>query len=262
MNIKNGVRPIAYRDHRTYDFHKTFGSTTLDYSEFSLDSGLTMRDQNADGYPQGCTGYTQTDCATDQDKLVYEPKYTYEKTLMMDGQEPNTPASVMTSLKSTTVYGVQETGKVGEEFTHRRAPYFIIKKLGNHFDGIVSAMRLKHVSVSCASPWPQDIERAGSDGVVTIYDYPMTFDSGHNYKVCGIKKVGTEPRLIVKSWQGNDFGDKGFCYFSRTQINKLLSYPGSGAFANVHADGTTIQAVTMTIMETIISYLRMIIAKL
>lgn len=258
--IRNGVKPIKYRDHRTYDFQKTFGQAVLDYSEFTLDAGLTMRDQNAEGLPQGCTGMTQTDCATDQDKLVYEPLFTYKWTLFMEDSPMGSPCSVMASLKSTTVYGLQEKGKEGEELTHRRAPYFIIKRLGDHFDGIVSAMRLKNISVSVGTPWPSDLERTGKDGIVHIYDWPTEFTSGHNYKICGIKHINGEPYLRVKSWQGAHFGDKGWCYFDRKTTNRLLGYEGAGAFANVKAEKSDIRLVSMTIIQTIISYLYRLLA--
>lgn len=262
--MSNGVKPIPHKDHRTYDFHRTFGAPTqIVVNEFDLDPGFTMPNQNADGYPNGCTGYTQADCATDQDKIVYNPVYTYKMTLMMDDQEVGEPCSVLTSLKSTTVYGLMRKDIVDDPALHRRAPYFIIRRLnGSHFDGIVSAMWTKLVSVSVATPWPPSINNAGPDGIVTITDWPLDFTSGHNYKICGVKKIRGVDYLRVKSWQGENVGDKGWLYFDKATIDRLLAYRGAGAFANVHAEPGDIRVVQMTIMETIISYMRLFIKKI
>jgi len=80
--MKHGVKKPR-KDYRNYSFHRTFGSTVPNFiqPDFDEDAGLTMPDQNMEGLPFACTGYTQSELCQDMDKSSYKPKYNYEKTL-------------------------------------------------------------------------------------------------------------------------------------------------------------------------------------
>src|SRR3990167_5413029 len=127
---KNGARPTEL-DPRDYSFVATFGalSPIALPDEYSVDAGLTMPDQNGDGNPYSCTGYTTTDLGTDQDNVIYSPEYTYMKTLFLQGLPPETNGSdIRPALKSSKVYGllprlntpIDLLGK-GEDFTAAQA---------------------------------------------------------------------------------------------------------------------------------------------
>ncbi len=104
--IQTGVR--CNPDHRDYSHTKTFGSITSFPEEFNTDLGVTNPNQNAEGLPFGCTGYTQAEVCSDQDGTIYKPSYTYLKTQMMEGTTgQNIGCDIRDSLKSTNVYGVQ-----------------------------------------------------------------------------------------------------------------------------------------------------------
>src|SRR5882672_11558338 len=106
--MKHGVTPLK-PDHRDYSFKRTFGTVapqTLP-DEYNCDAVFGFPDQNAEGYPYGCTGYCQSELCQDEDGTRYKPDYTYHKTQFMEGtvgQEVG--CDMRDSLKSTIVYGL------------------------------------------------------------------------------------------------------------------------------------------------------------
>lgn len=264
MAVENGLKPIKYKDHRTYDFHRTFGVATLTPSEFNFDTVGIFPNQNGEGLPNACTAYTVTGIASNDDHVNYDDKvFTYEKTKQMMGVSGPVPCDQMTALKSGTVYGVKDKTKTEEEaLQNRRAPYFIVRQSLDYFDGLVSAMLTKKGTLSMGTPWLPVFELVGSDGVIPAFAKPQNFNVGHNWEACGVKVINNESRIICKSWQGPSYGDHGYCYFNRQQVNDLLSVTGSGAFAQVKATPEDIKRVEMNIIEVMISYLRMWLSKL
>lgn len=253
--MKNGVKPIK-KDHRNYSTH-TFGTTFSFVTEINLDAGFGFPNQNADGLPEACTGYTQSEICQDMDKFQYKPKFTYEKTLFMMNAKEGEPCDMQTSLKSLSVYGVQGINETtdAEASKHLKGGYFQIEKVGDWFDGIRSAITINNVTSSSATQW---FESFGNPAHGIISDNSSGAFSWHNYKICGWKVINGETYLIAKSWQGSQYGDSGYCYFSRDQINKLLSTSGAGAFIVKQYDlsVTTIKTVELGIFQTILSYFR------
>lgn len=252
-----GLRPTKFKDSRTYDFHRTFGTISSTIVEFNFDQTGVMPNQNAEGFPNACTAYTTTGMASNSDKTNYDDKlFTYEKTKLMMGVEGDVPCDQMTSLKSASVWGCQGLGK-NDAFKHIQSPYFIVKKLnGSYFDGMISAMQIKKGTLSVGSMWLPEFETVGSTGIVRDFVVPKSFNEGHNWEAVGVKMIDGEPRIICKSWQGANFGDKGYIYFSKVQIDSLLSVRGSGVFGQKHAEPEDIVRVKMNIIETIISFIQ------
>lgn len=258
MRTQDGVLKIK-PDHRNYSAH-TFGATFAFPTELNLDAGFGFPDQNALGLPEGCTAFAQSELCQDEDKAQYQPKYTYEKTIFMMGIPDGQPCDMPTSLKSTKVYGVlgkDETTDL-EASKHIRGAYYQVEKNGDWFDGIRSAMTLNKCSVSVATQWFGSFERVGKDGIVS--NIFSTDFSWHNYAVKGWKIINGETYLIVKSWQGSFFGDDGYCYFSRSVINRLLEVSGSGAFIVAPYDPSNVQTVKLGILQTILSYFYRLLA--
>lgn len=264
--MKSGIIPIKYKDHRTFDFHRTFGTASSIPEEFHFDTLCLTPDQNADGRPEACTAYTHTDIASNEDGVNYDDvDFTYKNTLLMMDAPYGSPCDMMTALKATTVYGVKSKEmSVSDALKNRRAPYFIVRPLnGSYFDGLVSAMWVKQGCLSIANPWFRDFEFPS----LGIPPSPSHWDdlsqvSWHDWEACGVTIIGGAKYIVCKSWQGNAYGDKGYIYFSRNQIDQLLSIKGSGAFGQKHASPEDIQTVQMTLLETALSYARMIIKKM
>lgn len=267
---KNGVKMVK-KDHRDYSLHRTFGGVSPSFVECNFDAGLTNRDQVADGLPNGCTGYTNSDIAGDEDRAVYVPKYSYDMTLVMEGITPSNPqfeqvgCDIRKALSSTIVYGLQKQGEGPElALNHRRGAYYNVELVGglDWFDSIRYALQINQISISLATPWFAKFALPVNGIIQAPPSYDVTFASWHNHKVCGWKSINGVPYLIDKSWQGSGYGDNGFVYFPREVINQIMSINGSGAFTIAPFNSTNLQTVRLTIFETIASYFRMITALL
>lgn len=222
--------------------------------EFLTDAKLTNPSQNDDGFPEGCTGYTQSELCQDEDHRIYDPAFTYEKTLMMDNLPPGSPCDIRTSLKSTIVYGVKnDTETEQDALTHRRGNYFNVQKTTDWYDGIKQAIYTGGRSVSVGTPWfwgdrPPAVLTAPAK--YTWNGYP-----GHNWKICGWKKYKGVEFLVGKAWTGRSTGDQGFVYISREIINPLMNMPYTGAFTVAVATNHDIQTINWTLREQILKYI-------
>ncbi len=263
--MNKGLKPIKFKDSRTYDFHRTFGVATQPPLEFNFDRLGIFPNQNLDGYPNGCTAYATNDIASNEDDMYYDDQpFTYANTKMIEGVSGQVPVIQTDALKAGTVYGVKKKIETPDQaLTHRRAPYFIVRRLnGSYFDAMVSAMWVRQGALSVGSPWLPQFETIGSGGLITEFPPIKEFIVGHNWAATGVKIINGEPRIICKSWQGPNYGDKGYCYFTKKQIDTLLNIDGIGVFGQKHASPEDIKTVQMSIIEVLISYLQRLIAKL
>lgn len=276
MKIQNGIAPTKL-DHRDYDFHRTFGSVETEVlpDEYNCDAGLTMRDQDAEGLPFGCSGYAQSELGQDEDGIKYKPSFTYDKTRIMEGTYPQTVGcDIRDSLKSTIDYGLQGEMETTDQqaFVHHRGAYYNVQPLnGSWWDGIRSALwqnRLEKRSVSTGTPWYPEWEPEGNgNGILTLSgivslpsDIPNKSGnaSWHNWKICGWKVINGVTYLIAKSWQGSRYGDNGWCYVSKEIIEQVLNVKGSAAFTLALAKDVSIQTVELSVFALIASYFRML----
>ncbi len=258
--IKNDILPIKYKDHRTYSFHKTFG-TANPPSEFNFDHLKLTPNQNADHLSEACTAYTNNDIASNEDGINYDDQdFTYRNTLMMMNAPFGSPCDVMKALNATTIYGVKSKAmSATDALKNRRAPFFIVQKLGDYFDGLLSVMTVKQGCLSIATPWFPVFEQVGADGIiVSPPDWSdLSRVSWHDWEACGLIIINGEQRIICKSWQGENYGKAGYCFFNREQINALLGTKGAGCFGQKHARPEDIQLVKLDIWSQIVSYLQM-----
>lgn len=256
--IRSGLKPLI-PDKRDLSFARTFGAVSIFPDSFNTDAGLTMPDQEADGFPFGCTGYTQSELCSDEDRIIYDPAYTYKHTLLIEGNEgQDVGCDLRNSLKSTITFGVQEKDK-NDAYTHRRGAYYNCRTDNlDSFDSARSAMIKysnlwgKKCSVSVASRWCVNFVLTGKDGIVPI---PMMDSySLHNWKVSGWKTINGVPYLIGKPWQGNKFGDNGVGYFSREIYNTLINdyFAGAYVLAPYTGDSMTVRLYTLEIIMQMI----------
>lgn len=261
--IQHGTRPIA-RDSRDYSFRRTFGAVASGElpDSYNCDAGLTMPDQNADGYPMGCTGYTQAELCTDEDGVIYRPDFTYKKTLYMENASMGSGCDIRDALKSTIVYGVQRQDETtdAQAVAHHRGQFFNVDKTTDYFEGIRNALwsnRLSKRSVSIGTPWFQEWHATQKGIIETKFAYSGNPDDypWHNWKISGWKTINGAPYLIGKTWQGKNYGDSGFAYFSRQTINDVMAIKGTAAFTLAQADPGNIQTVRLFTLQTILTYL-------
>lgn len=267
--MKSGVQPVR-KDHRTYSFKRTFGAPALALpSEYNVDSGFGFPDQNADGAPEGCTSYAQTEMAQTEDGTRYKPSYTYYWTRFLEGTlGQNVGCNIYDSLKSAIVYGLQTPDEttVAEAQLHRRGQYFSVVDNFNSsdaFDDVRTAMFLtRKRSVSAATPWFLDFANQ-SDGILPQpSNWDLKYASWHNWLIVGWKTINDQPYLIGKSWQGPNYGDHGYHYVSRELFNQLMAQNGSGAFTFAIARPEDILRIKLTTYQWILSYCMMLLTKI
>lgn len=266
--MKSGTKPHI-QDHRTYSLIRTFGSVLQSQipAEFNFDAGLTNPNQDADGFPLGCTAYTSSELAQDTDKKKYLPQYTYGKTCEIEGIGSDSPqyekvaCSIQDALKSTIVYGLDD-GLGANPLRNRRGAYYDVLDgaSGDRFDAVVSAMWDHKKSVCVGTQWQYEWFNTVR-GLITEVYIPNDRNPWHCFKLCGVKVIQGESYIIGKPWIGPQYGDQGFCYFPRGVVNKMLSIDGSCAFT-LAPYTSQIETVKLNILTTILSYLRMCFNKL
>ncbi len=253
--MKSGLKK-PYQSHKDYDFHKSYG-TVLGAAQlpdtFNVDAGLWQPNQEAQNclfspcvpaMPFGCTNYGSADLCADEDGKLYNP---------MD-LENVTHANALggidirTALKATMqVWG--------------RTAYFNIRSYGiiDPFDAMRLAMyssQPEKRAVSLGIPWMQEFMQP-VNGIVPM---PATVDTlgipWHNPSICGWKTIEGKPYLVVKPWIGTNYGDQGFCYFSREVFNVIMSINGSCAFTLSKVAPGQILTVDLSWTNFIVSYVR------
>lgn len=252
-------------DRRDNSFHRTFkfgGVGPLENKTYTYDIGLTMPDQNADGFPEGCTGYSQADIKGDEDNAVYEPFYTYQKTCLIEGHDTTQPCDMRVSKKSLRVYGAQLKGEAEEHAVfHRGLPCFNVDRAPGYdwFDSFRIALR-KGRPISVGAPWPREWEMVNSTGILTENFILRDETPWHNSALKGETVIAGIPYLVVKSWQGKNYGDHGWVYMSREAFNKAFDIYGTIGLVDADATGYDIQQITIDIQQTILVYLNRILA--
>lgn len=263
--IRNGTTPIVL-DNRDLSFHgsfRRFGAVGVPSfaAQYSADIGKTMNDQNSDGFPNGCTGYTQSDNLGDEYDSIFKPSYTYEKTCLMEGHDTTQSCDMRTSLKSTQVYGVQRIDETTDQEAeqHRGGKYFNVYDDGglDWFDSIRSAVAGSQKGVSCGTPWFYSWEyiQSGILPMPTVLELSNLPPIWHNYACKGWKTINGKPYLMIKSWQGPNYGDRGWCYMSREVANVVFAIRGAAVFTQPKFTPDQLYTVKLGIIETALMYI-------
>lgn len=255
--MNSGAKPTPI-DHRDFDLHKSFGSIAPPQfpPDYLTDAGLWMPDQNEPeehfmnpALPYGCTDYTQADLPNDETgTLVHNPidLDTIDHANALGGIDIR-----------TAIQAAQKLNWIGTYFNVRAiAPL-------DSFDAIRLAMLSgapEKRSVSWGTPWYPSFDK-DIEGIVSApASYDPTGLSWHNSKIAGWKTINGQPYLINKSWQGADIGDKGFLYFPREVVNAIMGVSGTVAFTATQQVSPSIQTVSLSTLQTILSYLRQMMA--
>lgn len=263
--VRDGYKK-RFTDHRDYDFHKTFGTANFDVSQlpenFSVDAGLTMPDQMADGYPMGCAGYEGADLCANQDNVAYDGGELYRATPPFDegGRDLRAMLSILKTRGPKT-----PDGKLGE----KRTAYFNIRRTDtlDWFDAIRVAIWVNREEKRAAGtgvPWfPEFEDKIGPDGILQApTQYAWKKANGHAAVDSGWETVNGAPYLLVKSWQGRGYGKKGWCLMSREICNSLLNMYFTEAFTvTKRPDKVETVAHDLDLIELLVSYLPGLIQK-
>lgn len=248
-------------DKRDRSYHRSFGTISyeLDNIEYNYDAGLTIPDQMADGFPFGCTGYTQAEVAGDEDKSVYSPAYVYQKTCDFEGHPANQGCDIRNAAKVGIVYGMKRPGEDDNTaLNHRRGPFYSVDHLEGYdwFDSFRAALRNGRRPISIGTIWFKEWGKP-QNGILTSFAYDGNRGNypWHNYKICGEKIINEQPYLIAKTWQGRGYGDNGWCYIPRDVFNKAFDIYGTIGIIQPPFAPKDVFTIKLTILQFALLYL-------
>lgn len=280
--IRHGAKPTLL-DKRDYSYHRTFphfaaaAPKDLELLTYSYDTSGIIPDQNADGLPYGCTGYTQAHIKGNQDKRRYLPSYTYLKTCLMEGHAADQGCDIRISAKSLRVYGAlasddvqdvdgipQETqdslaakNKSGQSFNVDRAPR------RDWFDSFRIALRAQKQGISIGTPWFSAFSEVSGLGILPM-PYPFEFRDAksdpntvnwHDYAFYGETIIGGAPHIVALTWQGKGVGDNGIIYFNREVFNATFDMWGTIGLVTAVAKPEDIMTIKLDMFQTILTFL-------
>lgn len=267
--INHGARPVRI-NHKDYDFIQSHRLGTITASdaqfsdEFFADAGLTMPNQEAEDteftpptppMPEGCTDFAQADLATDLTKQIHNP-LTLEA---LTHANADGGCEMQVSLDAAVSIGWFKQ-------------YFKITTSGvlDYFDSFRLAQLMginvgENRSITWCTPWFPSWEKAAVTGQSVM---PMPTDAElasistmpwHNSKLDGWTTQNGVAVYRDKSWQGNTIGDKGFLYFPREVVNRVMVIQGTAGFTPTNNPILTPQTIAVTPYQWIISVARNIL---
>lgn len=271
---KTGVNIESDERDAQYAFHAHYGALKADDipSDFGWGND-DMPDQDAEGAPTECTGYSQADNEFDTVGIVMSPDFSYAAGVEAEGAQPNTNGcDFRASLQGVINRGVLPratapfTAKVQGElyvsninnwlpFAPQALAYaessYRWATMGPHdiFDNIRNTLYLAKKGVSAATRFYPEWVGANvtPDGIARMPDWHGSFGL-HDWAIkrsttvflAGPQKGalirGGETFIAAKTWQGREFGNGGWLYFDRETINQLFALPNAGA-AVITKDG-------------------------
>lgn len=269
-----GLKPTLIDPKDTHFRHDVlFGAAVSFPDEFLVDNDI-FPDQNADGRPTECTGYTVANIGGNEDAVAYSPDYNYMKTLEIQNLPSTTDgADARTAFKVSVAFGLLPDTLVPEDVTHgtqawaanqsnwpltldtqtaKKPAYTPVGPVGDFFDGIRSVVSQRK-TVGMATQWSPSFETISTNGILP--DNPVSLYWGHMYQVCGWKTFYGVPYIQLKTWQGKGYGNSGWCYMSRTLCNRLMGTLGAYAATLENLPQDTIdqiKAKELTLLEVIL----------
>ena len=262
MNRGLKLTKRSWKDLR-FASHKLFGVAIAVDANYNVDSGTAFPDQNADLRPTECTAYLVTDSVRDHTGIEYSEDYNFMKTLEIMKVPPSTQgADLRSAFLVATSFGFLEKGKEpeiikssGQTFAATPANWPVAldseaektKKsfcmITGPYDFSSNAQSFmwntkdRKYTVGVGTTWFEEFEEIDSTGVLPVK--PKTPTGGHAYKLCGWKEINGQPYWIVKSWQGESYGNRGYCYMPFSLMNQLMKSYGSAAYGLVDLDDET-----------------------
>lgn len=254
--IKSGLK-LKPRDKRNFSLKKhlpTFGALSDDLLSLGDSLNRTLLPVGDQGTTSQCTAYASAYAIAYRDNILKSPDYQYAKECEVNGVFTPDGIDASTTMKAGLIYGALNIDKVPSTIIpnnvtfngnwnnwpkyldtdagkNRQESYFEVDGHYDVFDNIRVALKdsLKDNSVvHCFGEWFWEWQNVPNG----IAPFPKNFSGFHTYLIVDYKTINGIPYLIGHLSQGQNFGDKGYIYFSREVINR--------AFKNVFKDGTTL----------------------
>ena len=253
--MKSGLIPNKV-DHRDYGHFQTFGAVMPPSlpQNYSTDAGLWMPSQDVQNVtpnfivpplPYGCTDYGTSDAGSDLIGSLLNPESVDDIT----NANANGGGQVRTALNAALSLGYFKA-------------FFNVQPQNLDFFDSVRLASLSGVpekrSIIVGSPWYSTFESVDSTGILNTPQDFTQIGSWHCWKISGWKLINDQVYLIGKSWQSAQYGDKGYCYFSRSLFNQLMSVNGSVAYSVTNAATPPPQTINTTILQWIMSNFRLL----
>lgn len=255
--MKSGTKPTPI-DHRDFGHFQTFGAVippTFPPS-YTTDAQLWQPNQEIQNITPtfttpplefGCTDFSTADSGSDLVGILLNP-YNVDK---ITNANASGGAQVRTALTAGVTIGYFKA-------------YFNVQPVNLDFFDSVRLASISGVpekrSVVIGSKWfSNPFETVDSTGILSIPNFSDPNFTWHCWKIAGWKTINDQVYLIGKSWQGSEYGDGGYCYFSRPLFNQLMSIGGSVAFSVTNATPPPPQTINTSIVEWIISNFRLLL---
>lgn len=241
--MQSGTGPTR-KSHKDYS-HRSFGAIQVPFPpSYDTDSHLDMPNQETDGLPYGCTDESQSEVSND---LVQAPATTPFE------------LEAVTHANALGGYDVRQSLLAAKSLGWITG-FFNIEAIGQDiFDAVRDAMvsgATEKRSVSVGSKWFPEFENVDATGILPMPNFAGANFTWHNYACKGWVTIGDQVYLKMKSWQGTEYGDRGWCYMSRPLFNQLMSIPGSVAFTTTKGVLPPIQTISLDWLQWLISNAR------
>lgn len=270
MNTINSLHPLT-KDPRDYSHSTVFGSVVvndLPTKDFLVSVPLEMKNQEINYLSDFCTSYAAASVDEDMDQVIMVPEWTFAqaKYILSQTQGVGVIGTFGVNLRdisnAAVAYGFLPrlydpfkcdtmdrpardilanwiewpVGLYNHAAPYKKASYFFVDGPHDLFDNIRATL-WKHLgernSVIVGALWRQSWNNA-PDGIIPEVYEPQ--GSGHAFKICGQKTINGQIYLVAQLSEGVNFGDKGFCYFSRAVVNRELATYGAIIFTHLPPD--------------------------
>ncbi len=282
------IHPLGLKKHikskKDFSFAKTFGIANIGLlpDSFFIDNG----DVPNQGFTTFCTAYTACDISTDEDKILYSQDYNIAKTFEILGVPSTTQgADLKTAFSVPVTFGLlpRELAPVTwekdgneksadyhsypdsldqEALKHKKPAYLFVDGPYDHFNNVRSTIwlnRENNMSVGVGTDWYSEYEQVGPDGIIPE---GKTVSGGHAWSIKGWKTINGKLYLIAKTWQGVGYGDKGYCYFSQEEFNRLMDARGSVAMTLCRVNPADVKTIEISLIERLLIWLGLLSQKL
>lgn len=256
------LRKRCFKDHKRRSFPKSFGTTTnLVDCEYDLNlTNLNQNIPNAIGdpaLPEACTAFLRADMATNEDRIIYDPQFTYDKACFEQNVPVGSPLPLQAAFDSARVDGLKAVGEPeGMELNHRRGPYAEVHPMGGQdwFDAIWSALNIGKRPIGNGTLWYNQLTQNTTVDSLTI----IPSSDGHAWEITGVTTTD-QPRMHIKWWGGEPK------WFSRATINALLGATGSDCLMDVDGKATlddlksvgfiyTLRVMLLSLLKRLLTY--------
>jgi hypothetical protein len=202
-----------------------------------------------------CSGYAVTAVSVDQEGVELLPEYQFYKTKKISGDMEGWGADLRDACKSVVKYGslpaqgyekikglsrsrvvsdeTWEDAMDGIANLYKKETYFSITGKYDTFDNIRLALWEnidRKSSIVTVAKWRT--EWLYAEGGIIPESYGNN-GFGHAFKIFGQKNINGQLYLVAQLSQGEEYGDKGIFYLSRSVVNREIGKYGLYMFKDI-----------------------------